>query len=61
MLVALDEDRLKRRKYIGAVADIDELDRVHRIDDGARPDRNACGAQRPGKADDVVGRSTGRR
>ena len=41
MLVALDEDRLQRGEDVGAVADVDHLQRVHGIDDRARPDRNA--------------------
>jgi len=59
VLAALDEDRLKRREHIGAVADIDELNRIHRVDRSARPDRNACGAQRTGKADNVISRPAG--
>ena len=61
MLVALDEDRLKRREHIGAVADLDKLNRIHGVNRSTRPDRNACGAQRTGKADDVVGCPAGRR
>ena len=60
MLVALDEDRLQRREHVGAVADLDHLQRVQGIDDGAGPDRNPGRAQRAGKADDVVGHLTGR-
>jgi hypothetical protein len=55
MLVALDEDRFQRGEDVGAVADLDHLQRVQRIDDRAGPDRNAGRAQRAGKADDVVG------
>ena len=61
MLVALDEDRLQRGEDVGAVADVDHLQRVHGIDDRARPDRHAGRAQRAGKADDVVGHIAGRR
>lgn len=59
MLVALDEDRLQRGEDIGAVADVDHQQRAHGIDDRARPHRHACGAQRPGEADDVVGELLG--
>ena len=61
VLVALDEDRLQRGEDIGAVADLDHLQRVQRIDHRARPDRNPGRAQRAGKADDVVGDQAGRR
>ena len=61
MLVALDEDGLQRGVDVGAVADLDHLQRVHRIDHRARPDRNPGRAQRAGKADDVVGDQAGRR
>ena len=60
MLVALDEDRLQRGVDVGAVADLDHLQRVQRVDDGAGADRNPGGAQRAGKADDVVGHVAGR-
>ena len=60
VLVALDEDRFQRGEDVGAVADLDHLQRVQRIDHGAGPDRNAGGAQRAGKADDVVGHLAGR-
>jgi hypothetical protein len=55
MLVALDEDRLQRGEDIAAVADLDHLQRVQRIDHGARPDRNPGRAQRAGEAYDVIG------
>ena len=55
MLVALDEDRLQRGVDVGAVADLDHLQRVQRIDDRAGTDGNPGRAQRAGKADDVVG------
>ena len=61
MLVALDEDRLQRGEDVGAVADLDHLQRVQRIDHRAGPDRNPGGAQRARKADDVVGHLAGRR
>src|SRR5260370_25229836 len=61
MVMAVDEDGLQRREYIGAVADLDHLQRVQRIDHRTRPDRNPGGAQRAGKADDVVGLLTGLR
>ena len=54
MLVALDEDRLQGGEHVGAVADLDQAQRVQRIDHGARPDRNPGSAQRAGKADHVV-------
>src|SRR5271167_540716 len=60
MFVALDEDRLQRREHIGAAADLDHLERVHGVDDGAGPNRDSGRAQRAGKADDVVGHLTGR-
>ena len=55
MLVTLDEDRLQRGVDVGAVADLDHLQRIQRVDDGARSHGNAGRAQRAGKADDVVG------
>src|SRR3954451_21898472 len=60
MLVALDEDRFQRGEDVGAVADIDYAQRVERVDHCARPDRNAGGPQRTGKADDVVRHQAGR-
>ena len=59
VLVARDEDRFKRGIDIGAVADLDHLQRIHRIDDRAGADRNPGGTQRPGKADHVVGDQPG--
>ena len=55
MLVALDEDGLQRGEDVGAVADLDHLQRVQRIDHRTRPDRNPGRPQRAGKADDIVG------
>ena len=60
MLVALDEDRLQRGEDVGAVADLDHLQRVHGVDDSAGPDGNPGRPQRAGKADDVVGHLAGR-
>ena len=60
MLVALDEDRLQRGVDIGAVADLDHLQRVQGVDHRAWADRNPGRAQRAGKADDVVGHMPGR-
>ena len=60
MLVALDEDRLQRGEDVGALADVDHLQRVHGIDDGAGTDRNPGRPQRAGKADDIVGHLAGR-
>ena len=60
MLMALDEDRLQRGEDVGAVADLDHLQRVHGVDDSTGPDGNAGRPQRPGKADDVVGHLAGR-
>src|SRR5258708_39620313 len=51
----LDEERFQRGVSGGAGADLDHLQRIEGIDDGTRTDRNAGGAQRAGKADDVVG------
>ncbi len=59
MLVALDEDRFKGGEHIGAVADLDQAQRLQCIDDSAGPDRNPGRAQRAGKADDVVGDQAG--
>jgi hypothetical protein len=58
--MALDEDRLQRRVDIGAVADLDNLQCIERIDDGARADGNPGGTQRTRKADNVVGHVAGR-
>ena len=60
MFVALDEHRFQGGEDIGAVADLDHPQRIQRIDHRARPDRHPGGAQRAGKADDVVGDQTGR-
>ncbi|MGC0326873.1 hypothetical protein ABIG06_007502 [Bradyrhizobium sp. USDA 326] len=59
MFVALDEDRLQRGEDVGAVADVNHLERIHGIDHRARPDGNAGGTQRAGEADDVVGELLG--
>ena len=59
MLVALDEDRLQRGEDVGAVADVDHLERAHGIDDRTRPDRHARRTQRTGEADDIVGELLG--
>ncbi len=59
MLMALDENGLQRGEDIGAVTDIDHPQRFQRIDDSAGPDRNPGGAQRAGKAYDVVGDQAG--
>ncbi len=55
VFMPLDEDRLQRGVDVGAVADLDHLQRIEGIDHRTGPDRNAGGAQRAGKADDVVG------
>ena len=54
MFMPLDEDRLQRREHVGAVADLDHLQRVQGVDDRAGPDRNPGRAQRPSEVDDVV-------
>jgi len=55
MLVALDEDRFQRGEDLAAVADLDQLQRVHGVDNGAGADGKPRRAQRTGKADDVIG------
>ncbi len=59
MLVALDEDGLKGGVDIGAVADLDHLQRIQRVDHRTRPDRHPGRPQRAGKADDIVGDQAG--
>ncbi|MGY3468471.1 hypothetical protein ACVW0I_005342 [Bradyrhizobium sp. LM6.11] len=44
---------------VGAVADVDYLERAHGIDNGARPDRHARRTQCAGEADDIVGELLG--
>jgi len=61
MLVTLDEDGFQRGVDVSAVADLDHLQRIQGVDDRTRPNRNAGGAQRTGKADDVVGHLAGGR
>ena len=45
---------------VSAVADLDHLQRLQRIDDSTGPDRNPGSAPRAGKADHVVGHLAGR-
>src|SRR5947207_5733709 len=59
MLMTLDEDRFQRGEDVGAVADIDDPERLQCVDHSTRADRNAGGAQRAGKADDVIGDKAG--
>jgi hypothetical protein len=60
VLVTLDKDRLQRGVDIGAIADLDHLQRVERIDHGAGTDRDAGRAECAGEADDIVGHVAGR-
>ena len=60
MFMPLDEDRFQRGVDVGAVADLDHLQRVQRIDHRARSDRQPGRPQRAGKADHVVGHLPGR-
>src|SRR5689334_24788376 len=55
MLTALDENRFQRREDVATIADLDQLQRVHGVDDSARSDRHPRRAQGAGKAHDVVG------
>src|SRR5207237_3346242 len=59
MLMTVDENRFQRGEDVGAVADFDHLQCIQRVDDSAGPYRNASGAERTGKADDVIGDQAG--
>ena len=59
MFMALDENRLEGGEDVGAIADIDHLQRVERVDHRPRPDWKPGRPQRPGEADDVVCDQTG--
>ena len=60
VLVALDEHAFQRGEHVRTVVEADDLQRLQRVDGRAGPDRHAGGAQRPRKADDVVGDDAGR-
>ena len=59
LIVRVLQEGLQRGEDIGAVADLDYLQRIQGVDDRTWPDRNSGRAQRAGKADDVVGDLTG--
>jgi hypothetical protein len=59
MFMPLDEDRFQRGVDIGAIADLDRLQRVECVDHRAGADRDAGRAQRAGEADDIVGHVAG--
>ena len=50
MLVSFDEHGFQRGEDILPTVDLDDFERLQRIDDRARPDRNAGGAQRTREA-----------
>jgi hypothetical protein len=61
MLATLDEDRFQRGEHVGTMPDLDDPQRVERIDDRPWPDRQSRGSQCARETDDVVGDAAGRR
>ncbi len=54
VLMLLDQDRMQRRIEVIAIAEARRLDRVERVEHGARAERHARLAQGAGEMDDVL-------